>query len=56
MDKVRFFKEMGIRFVNEMPDGWDVIKEATSAPEGYVWINNKKSCFSDEYEHALLRV
>lgn len=55
MDKVKFFKEMGIRFVNEMPDGWAVIKEATTAPNGYVWINNKKPLFSGEYEHALLR-
>lgn len=54
MDK-EFFIELGVPFYCEMPDGWAVIKEATTAPNGYVWINNQKSVFSDEYEHALLR-
>ena len=55
MDK-EFFIELGIAFYCEMPEGWGEIKEATTAPKGYVWINNQKSCFSDEYEHALLRI
>ena len=39
-----------------MPDGWVEIRGATTAPNGYVWINNRKSIFSDEYRHALLRI
>ena len=39
-----------------MPDGWIEIKGATTAPNGYVWINNRKSIFTKEYRHALLRI
>lgn len=39
-----------------MPDGWGEIRGATTAPNGYVWINNRKSIFNNEYRHALLRI
>jgi len=39
-----------------MPEGWGMIKGATTAPNGYVWINNRVSIFSPEYLHALLRI
>ena len=39
-----------------MPSGWKEIRGATTAPNGYVWINNRKSVFSEEYRHALLKV
>lgn len=39
-----------------MPEGWKEIRGATTAPNGYVWINNHKSVFSEEYRHALLKV
>jgi hypothetical protein len=39
-----------------MPDGWVEIRGATTAPNGYVWINNRKSIFTKEYRHALLRI
>jgi len=38
-----------------MPEGWKEIRGATTAPSGYVWINNRKSIFSKEYRHALLK-
>lgn len=40
----------------KIPDGWKVIRGATTAPHGHVWIFNGKPLFSDEYEHALLVV
>lgn len=39
-----------------MPECWVEIRVATTAPNGYVWINNRKSIFRDEYRHALLRI
>ena len=39
-----------------MPDGWVETKGATTAPNGYVWINNRKSIFTKEYRHALLKL
>lgn len=56
MDQLTFLLKTGVKIVNEIPAGWGRIIGATTAPNGYVWINNKKSCFSDEYEHALLRI
>jgi len=39
-----------------IPEGWGMIKGATTAPNYYVWINNRESIFSKEYRHALLKV
>jgi hypothetical protein len=39
-----------------MPEGWVEIRGATTAPNGYVWINNRVSIFTKEYRHALLRI
>jgi hypothetical protein len=41
---------------DELPEGWADISHIVSAPSGYHWINNRKSIFSDEYRHALLRI
>ena len=41
---------------DEIPEGWADISDIVSAPSGYHWINNRKSIFSDEYRHALLRI
>ena len=39
-----------------MPQGWKRINGAQNAPCGWVWINNGMSPFSDQYQHALLKV
>ncbi len=39
-----------------MPTGWKEIRWAITAPNGYVWISNRKSIFSKDYRHALLRI
>ena len=41
---------------DELPEGWADISHIVSAPSGYHWINNRKSIFSDEYRHALLKI
>lgn len=41
---------------DEMPEGWADISHIVSAPSGYHWINNRKSIFTKEYRHALLRI
>lgn len=38
----------------KMPKGWRHCHGA-SAPRGYTWINNGKSLFGGQYEHALLK-
>ena len=38
-----------------MPYGWKEIRGAATAPIGYVWINNRKSLFSPDYRHGLLK-
>lgn len=39
----------------KMPSGWRHC-HGSSAPIGYLWINNGKSLFGGQYEHALLKV
>ena len=46
----------GVPVYDSMPDGWKEIQGATTAPNGYVWIWNRKSIFSKEFKHALLRI
>lgn len=45
-----------MRIVREMPEGWSVVKDALTAPPGYVWIHNRKSLFSGEYQSALIKI
>lgn len=49
-----FAKKNGIDIFFEIPSGWVKDYDATTAPIGTVWINNRKSRFSGEYEHGLL--
>lgn len=40
--------------VREMPDGWKVLLNATTAPKGYIWITNNEPQFSGRRKYALL--
>ena len=55
-ERIAHFKALGVPFLEKMPEGWKIIRNATTAPSGYVWIFNCKSPFSSEYRHALLKV
>ena len=39
-----------------MPSGCGVIEGAQTAPVGWVWINNRRSPFDGDYQHALLKL
>lgn len=54
-DPLEYFRNKGVPILDTMPDGWGEIRGATTAPNGYVWINNRKSIFTPEYRHALLK-
>lgn len=47
--------------VEEMPEGWKVIKGTLTQPRGYVWISNGKSLFEKDsngdkvYRQALIK-
>ena len=40
----------------EMPEGWNIVKGASTAPNGFVWVSNGKSFFGGERERALLKI
>lgn len=50
-----YFRQKGVPFYDTLPDGWVINERATTAPTGYVWINNRVSIFSPEYRHALMK-
>lgn len=54
--KIETAIEIGIPIYDEMPEGWKIIKEATTQPLDYEWISNNKSMFSGERKQALLKV
>jgi len=41
--------------LDHVPEGWKVIGGCTNAPAGYRFINNNKSRFGGEYQHALVK-
>lgn len=43
------------KVLDKLPDGWVKICDATTAPDGYYWANNRQNPFSDKYRHALIR-
>ena len=45
----------GVPRLEELPDGWVIIKNATGAPKGWLWASNGKSRLGSDYEHALVR-
>lgn len=56
--RIAYFKELGVKFLDKMPEGWKKLTGATTAPSGYVWVYNGKSPFSNvaEYKSALLKL
>ena len=66
IETIFFFQETGVKFVDTMPEGWKEIEGATTAPNGYMWINNAQPVFykdkagdiyrNDNYKHALLKI
>lgn len=43
-----------VPFIRKIPNGWKVTESATTAPKGYVWVDNGKSRFSKERQIALV--
>lgn len=57
--RIAYFKELGVKFMEEMPKGWkELPKGATTAPNGFKWIYNGKNPFREvsEYKSALLKI
>lgn len=44
----------GVIVYDKLPKDWKIIKDATTNPKGYKWINNGKSRFSKNYKQGLL--
>ena len=45
----------GMAVLDHVPEGWKVIDGYTNVPAGYRFINNNKSRFDGEYQHALVK-
>lgn len=53
-ERIAYFVKQGVKFITHLPDGWQEIKHATTAPSGYKWVHtcNEK----DGYQKALLKI
>lgn len=40
---------------NKLPNGWSIVKGATTAPKGYKWIRSTKSIFDKNKKLAFLK-
>ena len=56
--RIAYFKSIGVKFLDKMPEGWKELKFTLTAPSGYVWIWNGKNPFEKKNmsEKALLKV
>ena len=45
----------GMVVLDHVPEGWRVVGGCTNAPAGCRFINNNKSRFGGEYQHALVK-
>ena len=58
-ERIRWLEERGVRFLDELPDGWRYLKGATTAPNGWRWAGHGSLFTSvtggEPYEHALVR-
>ena len=45
----------GMAVLDHVPECWKVVSGCTNAPLGYRFINNNKSRFGGEYQHALVK-
>ena len=45
----------GMAVLDHIPEGWKVVVGAVNHPSGYRFINNNKSRFDGEYQHALVK-
>lgn len=52
---VDYFKEKGVDVKDKIPEGWQKLEGATTAPKGYEWYSNGKSRFGGEYKNALIK-
>ena len=52
--RIAIMKARGIRFLDEMPEGWRRIKGCRGL-NGWFWACNGRSRFVPGYEHALIR-
>ena len=52
--RISIMKARGIKFLDEMPEGWRRIKGCQSL-NGWFWACNGRSRFALGYEHALIR-
>ena len=43
-----------VPYMDHVPKGWKENTYATTAPEGYVWIDNGKSHFDKGYKSAIV--
>ena len=55
-ERLQSLINQGIEIVNEIPKGWKILNNTTTAPVDYVWISNGKSLFSGERKRKLLKL
>lgn len=53
---LEMLKSRGVKILDKIPNGWKILKGATTAPRGFVWVWNVKSHFSGEYLAALVLI
>lgn len=56
MSYLEYHLKNGLEIVNNIPAGWKVLENSTTAPVGYILIYNGESLFSGKRKLALLKL
>ena len=51
-ERIKRFEEHGVRFLDELPEGWHYVGGATTTPNGWRWAGHGSFFPGLTYEHA----
>ena len=54
-NNIDYSKSKGVKVLDYIPNGWQLVKNTMTQPNGYNWYSNGKSLFSGEREHCLVK-
>lgn len=52
---IKTAESKGIAIFEKTPNGWVLLEEATTQPNGYKWYSNGESRFGGQYESGLVK-
>lgn len=54
---IEYWLNQGVKILDKLPEGWKIVNSPLSyVPDGYAWATNCKSRFTEDFDHALIKL